>query len=137
MGGLSTPIASRGGMLLAVINPYRPMSGTPRAIAGTIADLSRDLRLPVDGVLANPNLGASTKPEHVMEGMEIVREGAQLADVPIVAMGIGEHLMEGGEFPRWSDVLAGTAHRVCVERTLWPEWERPGNGDSREVYRGF
>ncbi|MFP4200195.1 MAG: hypothetical protein ACLFS8_02140 [Clostridia bacterium] len=123
LGGLAASISNRGGRVLAVLNSYRPMSSTPERIRDGLKRLSRDLRLPIDGIVANPNLGTATRVEDVETGMEIIRLGACAVDLPIVAVGIGEHLMIEDDHPRWARELAGDAVLLVAGRRLRPGWE--------------
>ncbi|MFO7942205.1 MAG: hypothetical protein R6U92_06165 [Bacillota bacterium] len=123
LGGLAASISGRGGRVLAVLNSFRPMSSTPEKIHEGVRRLSEYLRLPIDGIVANPNLGTATRVEDVKRGMETVRLGALAADLPIVAVGIGEHLMEEDDYPGWARELAGDATLLVARRRLRPEWE--------------
>ena len=123
LGGLASAVSARGGRVLAVVNPYRPMSASPAAIVQGVEQLSADLRLPVDGLFANPNLGRSTGRDEVMRGLEPVRAGADQLGLPISALGIGEHLTVEGQLPEWALDAAGDADVISVGHRLLLDWE--------------
>ncbi len=123
LGGLAQSVASRDGRVVAVVNPFRPMSGDPESIARGLDDLSSDLRLPVDAIIANPNLGTATEPTHVKDGLSILRRGSERAGIPIIALGVGEHLMVDGNYPRWARDIAEDCMLIEVGRRLRLDWE--------------
>ncbi len=123
LGGLASAVSDRGGCALAVVNPYRPMSSSPGAIAEGVKSLSADLRLPVAGVFANPNLGRSTGRDEVVQGLDVVRAGADELNLPIIALGIGEHLTVEGQVPGWALDAAGDAEVISVGHRLRLDWE--------------
>lgn len=96
-------LAPRHPAVLAVVNPYRPETRTKEAIAAKVSALASVARLPVTGLVANPNLGPETTAATVITGQESVREAGALLSLPVVFTCVREDLVEAvtglGLFP--------------------------------------
>jgi hypothetical protein len=71
--------------VLAVVNPFRPLTATPSRIISFIESLGR-----VDGIISNSHLGEATTPADIRSGTAVVRKAASLLNLPLVAVTVAE-----------------------------------------------
>lgn len=71
--------------ILAVVNPFRPLTATPARIISFIESLGR-----VDGLISNSHLGEATTPADIQKGSVQVRKAASLLGLPLVAVTAAE-----------------------------------------------
>ena len=96
-----------------VVNPYRPLSQTPEEILAHLRGIELRARIPVTGILSNPNLAGETTTREILAARAIVEEAASLAGVPIVAeAGLSQAL----------DGLDDKYPHFPIRRYLKPEW---------------
>jgi len=97
-----------------VVNPYRQTFSRKR-IEQLISQLEEGTGLKPAGLVANPNLGAATRPEDVLEALPSVLELAEALELPVFAVTYWRHL----DLPRPVD---GPPF-VPLERFLSLPWE--------------
>ncbi|MGQ9779922.1 MAG: hypothetical protein ACUVRM_08615 [Bacillota bacterium] len=100
----------------AVINPYRPETRTKEAIAAKVAALAEAGRLPVTGLVANPNLGPETTVETILAGWRPIREAAEILSVPVAFACVREDLAPAA-------AAAGIAPMLALRRYMLLPWE--------------
>lgn len=96
-----------------VINPFRPLSATAQSIIMHLRGIEERARIPVTGIIANPNLAGETTAEDMLFARTIIEDAAAQAHVPIIA--------EAG-LPEVLSQLDGKYPRFPIQRYLKPEW---------------
>jgi len=76
-----------------VVNPFRPLSGTPARILDLLGRVEGRARCRMTALLSNPNLGDATDVQTVLEGHSVVQEAARMSGLPIAALA-GEAWLE-------------------------------------------
>lgn len=71
--------------VLAVVNPFRPLTATPLRIIRFIESLGK-----IDGIISNSHLGENTTLADIKNGSALVRKAASLLNLPLVAMTVAE-----------------------------------------------
>jgi len=84
VGSLRNRLAGEDFALNLVVNPYRPMTGTPEGIAHAAAEIESATGLRLHGVVDNANLLEIANWHLIEESYPIVTEGARLAGLPVV-----------------------------------------------------
>jgi len=93
----------RAAVAWVVVNPWRPGTESPPAIALMIERLAESARLPVEGVVANLHLPVETDLQRIEHGFSTVVSGACLAGVAVMfcsvrrglAVEVGDRLPPG------------------------------------------
>lgn len=67
-----------------VVNPYRPLSATPKLITDLLQKIEQASRLTINGIINNSNLSYETKAEDLLWGYDVVRQAAVDAKLPVV-----------------------------------------------------
>lgn len=98
-----------------VVNPLRPGTGTPEAVAQYARWLEGVARLRFTGLINNANAGPLTEPGHVRDGLVHVQAAAALLDLPVVGSTARHDLVES---------LSDLAVRPLTLR-MRPVWELP------------
>lgn len=70
--------------VLHVVNARRPMSGTAEKLLALQAEMERNARLQVTGLINNTNLQQETTPDELEYGYEVLREVSQRTGIPVV-----------------------------------------------------
>ncbi|MDD2458623.1 MAG: hypothetical protein PHQ83_08985 [Eubacteriales bacterium] len=84
VGSLRNRLAGEDFALNLVVNPYRPMTGTPEGIAQAAAEIESATGLRLHGVVDNANLLEVANRHLIEESYPIVTEGARLAGLPVL-----------------------------------------------------
>ena len=84
VGSLRNRLAGEDFAINLVVNPYRPMTGTPEGIARAAADIESATGLRLHGIVDNANLLEVANWHLIEESYPIVTAGARLAGLPIV-----------------------------------------------------
>ncbi|HIV27348.1 MAG TPA: ATP-binding protein [Candidatus Ornithocaccomicrobium faecavium] len=100
--------------LLAVVNPYRPRSGSVEQIISMLAAMQERARFPITGLVNNANLSHLTQPENLLYGREVLAQVSRETGIPVVLECALEHAR-----PR--EPLAGAAF-LPLQRYTKPEW---------------
>ena len=69
--------------VLDVVNPRRPMAGTPEKLVHLMRDMERHSRQRVSGFVNNTNLARLACAEDLRDGYEIIREASLASGVPV------------------------------------------------------
>ena len=100
--------------LLAVVNPYRPRSGSVEQIISMLAAMQERARFPITGLVNNANLSHLTQPENLLYGREVLAQVSRETGIPVVLECALEHA-------RPCEPLAGAAF-LPLQRYTKPEW---------------
>ena len=92
LGAYAGDMRRRGCDVWLVVNPFRPFSGTPEAIADHALALEEQAGLAVTALVANPNLGGDTRPADVRRGLETVKAAARARGLTVVFLAVEESL---------------------------------------------
>ncbi|NCC76444.1 MAG: hypothetical protein EOM08_08435 [Clostridia bacterium] len=84
VGSLRNRLAGEDFAINLVVNPYRPMTGTPEGIARAAAEIESATGLRLQGMVDNANLLEESNWHLIEESFATVAEGARLAGLPIV-----------------------------------------------------
>lgn len=92
-------------MLYYVVNARRPLQQTASEIIEMMEQISGRIRLKLDGLINNTNLGRETTAEDLMHGQEICEEVSRKTGVPLsyiagkpeILAGLGK---QGGDIPK-------------------------------------
>ncbi len=108
-----------------VVNPFRPWSGSPQAVAEQVRAIEASSQLRVSGLVANPHLGPWTEQAHLQAGLQKVREAAVLiggtgsqpvrSELPLVCLAVERSLA--------SAAAALGAPVLPLELHLRPPWQ--------------
>ncbi len=123
-------LAAAGCRLDLVVNPFRPATATVQGIAEAVAQIEHAARLPVGGLVSNPNLVHETTARHVVEGHATVARAADALRLPVVFLCIEVSLCRQGALPVEDvEILPLTRHLALP----WQigEDESAGGGDAR------
>ena len=93
LGSLSDVVPHADTDCFLVLNFRRPGTPDPQSAVRVIREIEAVGRLPVSGLISNTHLMDETTPEVVVEGYHRALETARLADVPLVAVTVGEDLV--------------------------------------------
>lgn len=93
LGSLSDVISRADTDCFLVLNFRRPGTPDPQKAVTMIREIEAVGRLPVSGLISNTHLMDETTPEVVLDGYRQALQTARLADVPLVAVTIGEALV--------------------------------------------
>jgi hypothetical protein len=93
LGSLSDVIPPADTECFLVLNFRRPGTPDPEQAVTVIREIEAVGRLPVSGLISNTHLMDETTPEVVLDGYRRALETARLADVPLVAVSVGEDLV--------------------------------------------
>jgi len=93
LGSLSDVISRADTDCFLVLNFRRPGTPDPQKAVAMIREIEAVGRLPVSGLISNTHLMDETTPEVVLDGYRQALQTARLADVPLVAVTIGEALV--------------------------------------------
>ncbi len=117
LGRFETEIKARGYRMLHVVNTLRPFTSTAEEILVMKQQLEFTSRLKISEFICNTNLMEDTTPELVEEGLKIVAEAAQLANLPFktyLVLSLYQSMIPDG--------LMGYQREV-MEYTLSKPWE--------------
>ncbi|MEW6447006.1 MAG: hypothetical protein AB1426_02815 [Bacillota bacterium] len=78
--------------LFFVVNARRPFTNTAEGIAAAVAEIEDTIRLKVDFLVNNTNIGRENGLEVTKEGLEIVRQAAALLKIPVAFTTVLEEL---------------------------------------------
>lgn len=84
LASLHTGLAASEPAIYMVVNPFRPFTGTPGAIARVAGELSAAADLPLTGLVHNANLLGEGGADLLSESWPIIRDAAALLDLPVV-----------------------------------------------------
>lgn len=115
-------LAEAGCQLYLVVNPFRPATATTTGIAEAAAGIERTARLPISGLVSNPNLVHETTLQHVVEGHATVVQAARTLGLPIVFLCVEASLLHTGE------LLTDRVEVLPLERHLALPWQVAGAG---------
>jgi len=93
LGSLSDVISRADTDCFLVLNFRRPGTPDPQKAVTMIREIEAVGRLPMSGLISNTHLMDETTPEVVLDGYRQALQTARLADVPLVAVTIGEALV--------------------------------------------
>jgi hypothetical protein len=93
LGSLSDVIPRADTDCLLVLNFRRPGTPDPENAVTMIREIEAVGRIPVSGLISNTHLMDETTPEVVSDGYRQALQTARLADVPLVAVTVGEALI--------------------------------------------
>ncbi|NLK52547.1 MAG: hypothetical protein GX295_08910 [Syntrophomonadaceae bacterium] len=102
--------------LLMVVNPYRPFTRDVDGIEKMCREIEGTSRLTMHGLISNPNLGQATELEHLLRGHQIVVQGAQRLQLPILGLGVLADRLE-----EWKPALPSLP-LIPINIHLLPEW---------------
>ena len=68
---------------LAVINRYRPLTGTPEETVGVLREIEGAGGVPITGLVNNSNLGRETTPDDVLSSVAYAEEVSRLSGLPV------------------------------------------------------
>lgn len=91
-------IEERGCDLWMVTNPFRPSTSAPSAVADQARAIEALATLRLTGLVANPNLGAATRPTDLERGLKQVQQAAERLRLPLVLLAAEKRLVEGRSF---------------------------------------
>lgn len=93
VGGFASIVNQEDTVVYFVINPYRPWSKTTDTIAETLNAIMNAARVRSVKVICNPNVGYTTTPEEVTEG---IKKTTELLDgqIPIEFVTVPKEIME-------------------------------------------
>ena len=94
LGSLSDVIPRTETDCFLVLNFRRPGTPDPQHAVTVIREIEAVGRLAVNGLISNTHLMDETTPEVVVDGYNQALQTARLADVPLVAVTVGESLVE-------------------------------------------
>ena len=103
-----------------VVNPFRPGTTTPGAIAQAVASIERSSRLRVSSLVSNPNLMEETTVDLILAGHQVVQAAAEALCLPVRLLCVEASLVEP------------TVRRFAVPailpiyRHFWPYWSEKG-----------
>ena len=102
LGGLHSQLEETGYQMLYVINRYRVLSQTPEEAAALLQEIETASRLKATALVNNSHLGAETRLDTLLGGLDFARKTAQLTGLPLLystapdfALRDGETLPEG------------------------------------------
>ena len=93
LGSLSDVISPADTDCFLVLNFRRPGTPDPQKAVTVIREIEAVGRLPVSGLISNTHLMDETTPEVVVDGYRLALQTARLANVPLVAVTVGEGLV--------------------------------------------
>jgi len=94
LGSLSDVIPRADTDCFLVLNFRRPGTPDPEKAVAVIREIEAVGRLPVSGLISNTHLMDETTPGVVVDGYRLALKTARMADVPLVAVTVGEDLIE-------------------------------------------
>ena len=120
---LAPNIQETGYDLILVVNAYRPQTQTPEGIVSLCQAISAVGELPVNALVSNAHLMGETAWEHVVHGVQVVEQAADLLGLPLLFAGVDAAVMQKfaaapetvGDVPLWP-----------LERHILLPWERGG-----------
>lgn len=114
LGRFKPQFDAHGCDLIYVVNIFRPFSDTAEQILSMIERIKGRSRLAPCGLINNSNLGGLTTPEHVLEGLSLLRQVSERARLPILASCAEQRVL---------DALPAIDMPVFpIERLTKPEW---------------
>jgi len=102
--------------LLLVVNTCRPFTNSVAGVKKMTRLIENATRLKITGLVANSNLASETKPETIINGLDIVTTAAKDLDIPVVGVGVRADLI--------SSVSTSQVPIFPVTITLMPPWHR-------------
>lgn len=93
LGSLSDVIPTDDTDCFLVLNFRRPGTPDPQKAVTVVREIEAVGRLPVSGLISNTHLMDETTPEVVLEGYRLALQTSRMADVPLVAVSVDEHLL--------------------------------------------
>ncbi len=124
-------LTEAGCQLDVVVNPFRPATATVRGIAEAVASVERSSRLPVSGLVSNPNLVHETTSQHIVEGHALVAEAAHALRLPVAFLSVEASLLPEIQ------LAIGEVEVLPLERHLSLPWQlaadRPASHDEGYV----
>lgn len=101
-------ILAAGYKLLLIVNAYRPKTSTPKGVAQMAMRMEALCGLEVGALVSNSHLMEDTKPEDIVQGLDMVLEAGRNMSLPVLyATALPEHyeavkkLMKNYEVPLW------------------------------------
>lgn len=85
-------IRSRAHEMYFVVNPYRPFMDTVDQIETAVRAIARSSRLPVTGLVSNPNLMSESSPQLFVRGHRLVEQASRQLDLPIAFAAVDQSL---------------------------------------------
>lgn len=92
LAGYAESIAALGYDMWLAVNPFRPTTSEPEAVAAQASELEEQSRLRFTGVAADPHLGPATQLTDVHRGLVAVEMAAGLLGLPIVLLAVESRL---------------------------------------------
>ena len=84
LGRLTPAILSENDFeCLAVINRYRPLTGTPEETLEVLREIEGAGGVPITGLINNSNLGRETTPKDVLASQDYAAEVSRLSGLPV------------------------------------------------------
>jgi hypothetical protein len=83
LGQIRPQLAETGYEALLVVNTRRPFTADSDGIIRALRRIEQVSRLTVTGLVANTNLATETTTEHILAGLELVKQAAERLKLPV------------------------------------------------------
>lgn len=102
--------------LFQVVNPYRPFMDTIEGCMEMKSKIEQVSRIPVSGIIGNPNLIEETTIDHIYEGTVFLKKLSEQSGLPIVFIAIAKSLVSQIDTEKVKSPL------LPIARQLVPPW---------------
>lgn len=83
LGQLKRYFDQTGYQALLVVNTKRPFTSNTEGIMNVLQRIEQVSRLTISGLICNANLGPETTSEHIQEGFAVVKQTAEVLNLPV------------------------------------------------------
>ena len=117
LAALADELANRPIHMLQVINPLRPFTGTVEGCIKIKEEIEASAKRNVTGFVSNANLLDETRPEHIYDGYELVKETARAAGLHVQFITASSRLLPQLDRGRIDSPI------LTIDRKLLPPWK--------------
>ena len=125
LAGYAELVEARGYDMWLVVNPFRPATAQPAAVAAQAREMERQAGLQFSGLVANPNLHHATQPADIQRGLAEVEKAAALLTLPITRLAVESRLA--------SEVAAGPIPLLVLHLVLHLPWTEEREQEAPQV----
>ncbi len=117
LAALADPLKGKTIRMLQVVNPFRPFTDTVQGCLKIRKAIEAASKIPINGIIGNPNLIDETTVDDIYTGYEFVRGLSEKCDLPLEFTTVPGELISTVDLHRFSCPV------LPIQRQLVPPWK--------------
>lgn len=117
LAALADPLKGKTIRMLQVVNPFRPFTDTVQGCLKIRKAIEAASKIPINGIIGNPNLIDETTVDDIYTGYEFVRGLSEKCDLPLEFTTVPGELISAVDLHRFSCPV------LPIQRQLVPPWK--------------